>query len=100
MEQVSGGNQSMNEHHAVKNVHFKEECLFITVDGKKYTFSLSEISEKLAHATEEERQRCEISPSGYGIHWPLLDEDLSIDGLLGIRHKPARRKREALAHKA
>jgi hypothetical protein len=24
----------------------------------------------------------EISPSGYGIHWPDLDEDLSIDGMI------------------
>jgi hypothetical protein len=22
-----------------------------------------------------------LSPSGYGIHWPDIDEDLSIDGL-------------------
>ncbi|PKN21436.1 MAG: hypothetical protein CVU65_16870 [Deltaproteobacteria bacterium HGW-Deltaproteobacteria-22] len=25
-----------------------------------------------------------MSPSGYGIHWPELDEDLSVDGLLGL----------------
>jgi hypothetical protein len=31
--------------------------------------------------------RYEISPSGYGIRWPLIDEDLSIDGLLGVRHQ-------------
>jgi hypothetical protein len=24
----------------------------------------------------------EVSPSGYGIHWPELDEDLSIDGMI------------------
>jgi len=23
-----------------------------------------------------------VSPSGYGIHWPELDEDLSIDGMI------------------
>ena len=28
-----------------------------------------------------ERRRAELSPGGYGIHWPLLDEDLSIGGL-------------------
>jgi hypothetical protein len=27
-----------------------------------------------------------VSPSGYGVHWPLLDEDIAIDGLLGIVH--------------
>jgi hypothetical protein len=40
----------------------------------------------LANASETERKKYEISPSGYGIHWPLIDEDLSIDGLLGIQH--------------
>jgi hypothetical protein len=40
----------------------------------------------LLHASEIERTTFEISPSGYGIHWPLIDEDISIDGLLGITH--------------
>lgn len=35
---------------------------------------------KLASATQEERSRMELSPMG--IHWPLIDEDLSIRGLL------------------
>ncbi len=29
-----------------------------------------------------ERAMYRISPSGYGIHWPLIDEDLSINGIL------------------
>ncbi len=37
----------------------------------------------LAAATAEERRRAELSPGGYGIHWPLLDEDLSVGGLVG-----------------
>jgi hypothetical protein len=39
-------------------------------------------SERLSAATEQERLTVELSPSGYGIHWPLIDEDLSIQGLL------------------
>jgi hypothetical protein len=31
----------------------------------------------------------------HGIHWPLLDEELSIDGLLGISHYPAVTKGKA-----
>lgn len=27
-----------------------------------------------------------LSPSGYGLHWPEVDEDLSVDGLIGTRH--------------
>ena len=37
----------------------------------------------LAAATAEQRRQTELSPGGYGIHWPLLDEDLSVGGLVG-----------------
>jgi len=38
----------------------------------------------LQKATTEQRQYFEISASGYGIHWPLIDEDLSVDGLVRL----------------
>lgn len=37
---------------------------------------------RLAHGTLEERASFQISGSGYGIHWPELDEDLGVEGLL------------------
>jgi hypothetical protein len=37
---------------------------------------------RLAHATPAERLNFEISGAGYGIHWPDLDEDVGIEGLL------------------
>ena len=33
-------------------------------------------------------KRYEISPSGYGIHWPDLDEDLSVYGFLFPQGSP------------
>jgi hypothetical protein len=42
----------------------------------------------LRNATQKQRENFEISPTGYGIHWPDIDEDLSIDGLIGVKHKP------------
>ena len=39
-------------------------------------------SERLARASQVERDRAELSPSGYGIHWPLIDEDLAVGPLL------------------
>lgn len=39
-------------------------------------------SARLAHASDEERRTAELSPGGYGIHWPSLDENLSVNGLL------------------
>jgi len=44
---------------------------------------------RLFNATPEQRQRWEIAGGGHGIHWPDVDEDLSIDGLL--RGAPAPR---------
>jgi len=37
---------------------------------------------RLAYGTEEERLHFQISGAGYGIHWPELDEDIGVDGLL------------------
>lgn len=82
----------MKKYHEVSDIHFTDYTLAIKIDGRRYEFRLSEISEKLANASAVERNRYEISPSGYGIHWPLIDEDLSIDGFLGIKHAPKKIK--------
>ena len=37
---------------------------------------------RLAHASHTERAEYEILGDGEGIHWPLLDEDISVAGLL------------------
>jgi hypothetical protein len=78
----------MKKYHEVSDIHFTDETIKIKIDGKHYAFKLAAISRKLANASDIERNRYEISPSGYGIHWPLIDEDLSIDGFLGIKHSP------------
>ena len=83
----------MKKYHDIKELKFIGDKLQIKIDGKTHAFQLSEISEKLKEASGIERERYEISPSGYGIHWPLIDEDISIDGLLGIRHSPSKRRK-------
>lgn len=37
---------------------------------------------RLAHGRPEERANYELSGGGYGIHWPDLDEDISVENLL------------------
>ncbi|MBK5274955.1 MAG: DUF2442 domain-containing protein [Desulfuromonadales bacterium] len=78
----------MNRHHDVQRVTFTKDEMELTVDGATHRFDLKAVSLRLFQAAQTERERYEISPSGYGIHWPLIDEDLSIDGLLGISHSP------------
>ena len=40
---------------------------------------------RLAHGTTQERANFQISGAGYGIHWPDLDEDISVESLLSGR---------------
>jgi hypothetical protein len=69
--------------------------MVLTIDGQKQRFDLKQFSPALQSASPEQRNTYEVSPSGYGIHWPLLDEDLSVDGLLGITHAPQKRRSTA-----
>lgn len=85
----------MKKHHQVENVRIEQGMLCLVVDGKAIERDLKDVSQRLADATDEEQKEFEISPSGYGIHWPLIDEDISIDGLLGIVHKPGANRRSA-----
>jgi len=74
----------MNKHYRVEQVHLEKSVLYLTVDGNSTQYQVKDVSLLLAAATEKEQNEFEVSPSGYGIHWPLIDEDLSIDGLLSM----------------
>jgi len=41
--------------------------------------------EALRNATLDQLKNLEISPSGYGVHWPDVDEDISVKAFLGIK---------------
>lgn len=41
---------------------------------------------RLANASTSERADYELLGSGEGIHWPQLDEDISVAGLLAGKH--------------
>ena len=41
---------------------------------------------RLTHATSAERTNVQISGAGYGFHWPDLDEDIGVEGLLLGKH--------------
>lgn len=40
---------------------------------------------RLAHGTPAKRRNCRLIGGGEGIHWPDLDEDISVAGLLAGR---------------
>lgn len=72
----------MKKYHDVKSIRFEKNHLLLRVDGRDYRIDVRQYSKKLAAADERTKMNFEISPSGYGIHWPDLDEDLSIDGMI------------------
>jgi hypothetical protein len=72
----------MTSLHRVDHVVFENEEMTISIDGNTLRFPLGSLSMKLLHATPAQRRNFELSASGYGIHWPEIDEDLSAEGLL------------------
>ena len=68
--------------HDIATVHFDNENIYMEVDGIKVKAPMQIVSQKLLKASEVQRMIFKISPSGYGIHWPLIDEDLAVDPLL------------------
>ena len=82
----------MKKYHDIGKIKFEDGFMMLSIDGRSMQFRLRDISSVLENASMAERNNFEISPSGYGIHWPLVDEDLSIDGLLGITHEPKSKK--------
>jgi hypothetical protein len=58
------------------------EALIVILDSGSVSIPWERCSERLARASFLERSRAELSPSGYGIHWPLIDEDLAVGPLL------------------
>ncbi len=59
-------------------------CLALT-DGKEVRFPV-ELNSKLKNATEKELKNIEIICGGTGLHWPDLDEDLSVTGIMEGRY--------------
>ena len=56
--------------------------LVIVLADREVHIRWEDCSPALAAATNQQRRRAELSPGGYGIHWPMIDEDLSVAGLM------------------
>jgi len=65
-----------------KAIDTTPEALILILESGPVPIPWEKCSERLARASLLERSRAELSPSGYGIHWPLIDEDLAVGPLL------------------
>ena len=66
----------------------EDELTVALADGRRISVPLAWYP-RLLHASPEQRARWELLGDGEGIHWPDIDEDLSVAGIL--RGTPAPR---------
>ncbi|KAM9861631.1 hypothetical protein ACI1US_02533 [Leucobacter sp. BZR 635] len=59
----------------------KSEVCVDLRDGRTISLPFAEV-ESLAGASQQERENWRIVGGGEGVHWPDLDEDLSVAGML------------------
>ena len=69
--------------HNISLIKFDSDFLILEVDGTTFKIKLSDLSKKLTNASITDRNNFIVTDSGYGIHWPSLDEDISINGIIG-----------------
>ena len=59
----------------------EDELIVALTDGRTIKVPLVWYP-RLLHATNEQRNKWKLLSDGEGIHWPEIDEDLSVEGLL------------------
>jgi hypothetical protein len=68
-----------------ESVRFTDESMVVSLDdGRTLSVPLAWFP-RLLHGSKHERERFELIGGGEGIHWPNLDEDISVEGLLAGR---------------
>jgi len=72
----------MGKIHNLQSVDADDAYLYLVIDDKSHRIRWEDCSPRLAKATLDQRKRFDVAPSGYGIHWPEIDEDLAITPLL------------------
>jgi hypothetical protein len=70
---------------AATNVVVTDDTLTVDLsDGRTLSVPLAWFP-RLVHATLEERMTWRLIGRGEGIHWPQLDDDISVEGLIAGR---------------
>lgn len=78
---------STSERQAVRAVDVKvtgDELSVVLEDGRTLVVPLAWYP-RLAYSSQRQRSRWRLIGRGLGIHWPDIDEDISVEGLLAGR---------------
>lgn len=79
---------------AIQDVSVSDDALTVELlDGRTISVPLAWYP-RLWHGTSAERNNWRLIGRGVGIHWPDLDEDISVEGL--ILGKPSNESQQSL----
>lgn len=83
---MNGTNSAVVTLARVSGVEVTDDTLSVDLDDGRTVSVPIGWYPRLAHGAPAERANLQISSAGYGIHWPDLDEDIGVEGLLLGRH--------------
>ena len=83
---MNGTNSAVVTLARVLKVEVTDDTLSIDLeDGRSLSVPIGWYP-RLANGTPAERANLQISGAGYGVHWPDVDEDIGVEGLLLGKH--------------
>lgn len=84
----------LNTEMRARSVRYDKQTNAIAVEflnGCTFTFPPS-LVQSLRNTATDDLANVQLASGGYGLHWPSLDEDLSIAGLIAGRFQASARK--------
>jgi hypothetical protein len=79
---MAGANTAADTDAVIRSVEVTEDEIVARLsDGRTITVPLA-WSWRLSDATPEQRQNFRLIGGGQGVHWPDVDEDISLQGML------------------
>jgi hypothetical protein len=64
------------------SVQFTDDSMIVSLDDGRTLSVPFAWYPRLLHGSTAEREKYELIGNGEGIHWPDLDEDISVEGLI------------------
>ena len=97
---MNGTNSALVTLARILNVTITDDTLSVDLaDGRTVSVPIGWYP-RLAHGTDSERGNFQISGAGYGVHWPDLDENIGVEGmLLGGRSSESASSNERWLHR-
>ncbi|RKY15499.1 MAG: DUF2442 domain-containing protein [Planctomycetota bacterium] len=80
---MSSSKVRVRDSRAVKVRVLRDRLVVLLADGREISVPL-EWFPKLRDANEKQRRNWRLIGGGVGIHWPEIDEDISVESLLRV----------------